>query len=346
MPKVILGILLFWSGSLLAQVTGYVDSVEVHRTDTIYFDFGSAALSAAASRAIAEMVSDRPAELSLYLEGHTDAVGSENANDLLARRRSESTLAAVLAAGWPPEAVEIRHFGERRLRISTQEREWRNRRVLLRSGLPRRYARFVGTITDADGVPLPGGVVAHGRHLRDTVRADADGRYTVYLPLDAPVRLDVYARDHFFTSHHLTLREDDPPETALVSQLASAAPGKRMAIPDLYFVGNRTDLLKESYPTLPRLLQFMRFSPELRIELAGHVNSPGLPQGPGSWEYRLAENRAKLVHDYLIHFGIEPHRVRYKSYSNLEMIHPNARGEQQMRVNRRVEIRVLEDGLK
>ena len=73
--------------SLTAQVIGYVDSVEVHRTDTIYFDFGSFELTDAATAAVATLVADRPAELELYLEGHTDAVGSARANAALAQRR-------------------------------------------------------------------------------------------------------------------------------------------------------------------------------------------------------------------------------------------------------------------
>jgi len=52
-----------------------------------------------------------------------------------------------------------------------------NRRVLLRSGLPRRYARFRGQITSADGTPIPGGAIARSRYLKDTVRADDQGYY-------------------------------------------------------------------------------------------------------------------------------------------------------------------------
>jgi len=180
--------------SLTAQVIGYVDSVEVHRTDTIYFDFGSSELTDASTAAVATLVADRPAELELYLEGHTDAVGSDRANDALAQRRSEATLTAALAAGWPEDAVEIRHFGEQRLLVNSADREWRNRRVLLRSGAPKRYALFRGQVTDEDGKPLPGGVIADSKYLKDTVRADDQGYYVIPLPLDVGVRLDVYAK--------------------------------------------------------------------------------------------------------------------------------------------------------
>lgn len=328
-----------------AQVVGFVDSVEVHRTDTIYFDFGSAELTPKAQRAVRNLVTDRPGELELYLEGHTDAVGSDSANDKLARSRSESTLNAALAAGWPESAVEIRHFGEKRLEVDTDQREWRNRRVLLRSGLPRRYARFRGRITDPQGRPLGGVAVARSRYLKDSVKTNEDGFYELTLPLDLGVRLDIYAKDHFFDSEIIVLSESTPLPPPLVTVLKPATVGSKMAVDDLYFVGNETNLLKESFPALPRLLLFMRSSPDLQIEIAGHVNRPGEPEGPGSWSYNLAHNRAKTIYDFLVEFGISPDRMTYKGYSNFEMVNPKARTEMEMRANRRVEIRITGVGV-
>lgn len=323
-----------------AQIVGWVDSVEVHRTDTIYFAFGSALLDEVARAQVRSLVADRPANLELYLEGHTDAVGDATANEALARRRSLNTRAVAIAAGWPEKTITLRHFGERRLRVTTPDSARRNRRVLLRSGRPRRYARFRGQITDVAGTPLAGAVIAHGPYLADTVRATTDGSYELLLPLNTPLQLDVFAQGHFFQSHQLDLRET-PAARPLVTRLPAATAGAKMRIPDLYFVGNQTNLLQTSLPTLPRLLQFMRSSPGLRIELAGHVNSPGPPQPPGTWQYKLSFDRAKIIHDYLIRFGIAPGRVRFRGYSNYEMIHPDAKTEKFRRENRRVEIRVL-----
>lgn len=323
-----------------AQIVGYVDSVEVHRTDTIYFAFGSAILDQTARTAVAQLAADRPGELALYLEGHTDAVGSTNTNEDLARRRSLNTLEIAKNSGWPEDAVELRHFGERQLHVSTKGRERLNRRVLLRSGKPRRYARFIGSITDDEGNPIPGAVIAHGQYLKDTVRTNIDGTYELFLPLEEAIQLDVFAENHFFKSHKLRLTEGAviPP---LTTQLKPANSGDRMSVPDLFFIGNQTNLLKESYPTLPRLLQFMRSSPDIRIELAGHVNSPGIKKGPGTWQYKLSFDRAKVIYDYLLHFGIEKSRIRFRGFSNYEMAFPKAEFEKEMRANRRVEIRVL-----
>lgn len=322
-----------------AQITGFVDSVEVHRTDTIYFAFGSDELDEVANLKVQSLATDRPGKLELYLEGHTDAVGTDAANEDLARRRSLNTRAVATAAGWPDEDIELRHFGERNLRVQSKGREARNRRVLLRSGLPKRYARVRGAITNKDGLPIPGLVIANSRYLRDTVVTRPDGTYDLFLPLEEAVQLDIYARRHFFRSKKLLLT-DTTNLTELITKLTPAKTGARMSVPDLFFIGNETNLLAESYPTLPRLLQFMRTTPDIRIELAGHVNRPGAPQKPGTWSYKLAFDRAKMIHDYLVNQGINKSRLRFRGYSNYEMVFPEAKLEVHMRMNRRVEIRV------
>lgn len=330
------------SGGLRAQIIDYVDSVEVHRTDTIYFAFGSAELDDTAAEKVRGLATDRPdtLDLQLYLEGHTDAVGSTSANDALARRRSQNTRAVALTAGWPEQDVQLRHFGERRLEVNTRERERRNRRVLLRSGLPRRYARVRGQLTTKDGSPLVGVAISHGPYLEDTVQTRADGTYELYLPLDTPVEVDLFAKNHFYRTRKLFLTDTTRLEDFVIS-LTEASQGARMSVPDLYFVGNKAVLLPGSRPTLPKLLQLMEMTPDLRIELAGHVNRPGPPQDAGSWSHNLSFKRAQRIYDYLIEFGIDKSRLRYRGYSNYEMIYPEPTGEIQMRFNRRVEVRVL-----
>ena len=334
-------LLLFFPLSLLAQ-SPFKDSVEVHRTDTIYFAFGSAEVDDRARTRVQGVVADRPGDLELYLEGHTDAVGGNAANERLARQRSEATREAAIAAGWPAEAVELRHFGERRLEVPTAGRERRNRRVLLRSGLPRRYALLRGTVMDQDGTPLPGGVIATGKYLADTLRADDTGRYAIWLPVDELIRLEFYAEEHFFDSQLLRLTSDLDTLPTLYIKLASARPGAMIAVRDLNFVGNKTELLPEGQVALRRLVQFLKFTPELRVELAGHVNGVGPPARKGSWFFTLAMARARKVYDELIAAGIEPERLEWKGYSNFEMIYANPQTEEEKRTNRRVEIRVLE----
>jgi OOP family OmpA-OmpF porin len=65
--------------------------------DNIYFDFGSAVLLAESDAALAEigrLLTDR-SELQVYVVGHTDSVGSLDANLALSRARAEAVIAAL-----------------------------------------------------------------------------------------------------------------------------------------------------------------------------------------------------------------------------------------------------------
>ncbi|NJC25297.1 OmpA family protein [Neolewinella antarctica] len=322
------------------QVIHTKDSLEIHRTDTIYFPFNSAAVGADAGAKIREMAADRPGDLQLYLEGHTDAVGTNQANEKLAAKRSQATYEEILLAGWPEDAVEVRHFGERHLLVNTPGREQRNRRVLLRSGLPKKYVLLTGYVLGEAGQPLAGGAIAHGTFLRDTTVADRDGKFEIWLPVADSIRLDIFARDHFIDNRVLYFEEHGAPPPPLEVSLVEAGRGKRLDIDNLYFYGNQTTLMPGGITALERLYHFMVFNEHLRIELAGHVNQPGVPKLPGTRLHYLAGARAKVVYTYLVERGIDPERMRYSSYSNYEMVNPDPKGEEEMRANRRVEIRV------
>ncbi|MCR4269085.1 OmpA family protein [Nitratireductor sp. ZSWI3] len=111
--------------------------------DTIEFAFGSAEIEEseideleAIAAAIERMLQENPAETFL-IEGHTDAVGSDLANLALSDRRAESVARALTDVfGIPPENLVTQGYGERYLKIDTQERERENRRVALRRITP------------------------------------------------------------------------------------------------------------------------------------------------------------------------------------------------------------------
>ncbi|EKF17988.1 OmpA family protein [Nitratireductor pacificus] len=111
--------------------------------DTIEFAFGSADIEEseideleAIANAIERMLRDNPAE-SFLIEGHTDAVGSDLANLALSDRRAESVARALTEVfAIPPENLVTQGYGERYLKIATEERERENRRVALRRITP------------------------------------------------------------------------------------------------------------------------------------------------------------------------------------------------------------------
>ena len=111
--------------------------------DTITFATGSAEIpmnQASSLRRVAEAINkvldDDPSETFL-IEGHTDAVGSDESNLILSDERAES-VARVLtdAFGVPPENLTTQGYGERYLKVRTEAPNQDNRRVTIRRITP------------------------------------------------------------------------------------------------------------------------------------------------------------------------------------------------------------------
>ncbi|MBB4040915.1 outer membrane protein OmpA-like peptidoglycan-associated protein [Microvirga flocculans] len=111
--------------------------------DTINFEFGSWELppdQIDALRGIADglrqAISRNPNEIFL-VEGHTDAVGSDEDNLTLSDRRAE-TVATILTQRYqiPAENLTTQGYGEQYLKVASQGPERENRRVTLRRITP------------------------------------------------------------------------------------------------------------------------------------------------------------------------------------------------------------------
>lgn len=111
--------------------------------DTITFDTGSAAIGADGDQALGELghainsVLQRDPSQVFLIEGHTDAVGSQESNLVLSDERAES-VAAALSQDFnvPPENIVTQGYGEEYLKVDTQGAERANRRVTVRRITP------------------------------------------------------------------------------------------------------------------------------------------------------------------------------------------------------------------
>lgn len=119
------------------------DKVRRIDLDTITFASGSAEVSLSQAKtlrsvagAMEQILERDPGEVFL-IEGHTDAVGSDQSNLVLSDERAE-TVANLLTEvyGIPPENMSTQGYGERYLKIRTQGDEERNRRVTIRRVTP------------------------------------------------------------------------------------------------------------------------------------------------------------------------------------------------------------------
>jgi outer membrane protein OmpA-like peptidoglycan-associated protein len=111
--------------------------------DTVTFEFGSWELAGdqggaltGIAQAIKSALARNPNEIFL-IEGHTDAVGSDEDNLTLSDRRAE-TVATILTERFqiPAENLTTQGYGEQYLKVSTEAPERQNRRVAMRRITP------------------------------------------------------------------------------------------------------------------------------------------------------------------------------------------------------------------
>lgn len=123
-----------------ASIRGTVRQIDL---DTIHFDFGSPEIPERQidrlqriARIIAKITRKNPDEVFL-IEGHTDAVGSDEANIVLSEYRAAAVKQALVDTfEIDPRNLVTEGYGEQYLKIPTEEAEPRNRRVTLRRITP------------------------------------------------------------------------------------------------------------------------------------------------------------------------------------------------------------------
>ena len=111
--------------------------------DTINFESGSWAITpdqaerlAVIAQAVKQAIARNPAEVFL-IEGHTDAVGTDEDNLSLSDRRAETAAVTLTQQfGVPAENLTTQGYGEQYLKLPTQGPERQNRRVTLRRITP------------------------------------------------------------------------------------------------------------------------------------------------------------------------------------------------------------------
>lgn len=168
---------------------------------------------------------------------------------------------------------------------------------------------------------------------------------TSSLNLNSSYTLKIEAPEYFDYSKEInTLASAE--NLNITAELDRIVVGKNVVFEDILFYGNEARFLPESVPVLENFASTMKKNPNLVIEIHGHVNCPT------TWEYCqgskieelnmiLSINRAKAVYDYLMETGVDPSRMKYIGFGATKMIFPDARSEEKMKQNRRVEVAII-----
>ncbi len=352
----------------LSSAQSIFDSLYEAQTLPVYFETGKYQLDAAAEQvldALSLSFKDLSTDKTLRITAYTDDVGGAIFNEKLAQQRGEAVANALKKRGVPANAIiSVLAYGERKPAAlnSTEEGRRLNRRALIEVAKKVPMRVFEGRISDKKtGAGIESLVTFQTKTRKDSVQTDTTGRYSVKLPKDSVVRMEIQAKDHFFES--TTFKVFGSPElykkykVSPDIQLSPAEPGESAILRNLFFVGDQDVLLKMSEPELPKILRFLQLNPDLIIEVGGHINLPYpeknnyvLAPGQTPAEYmlskqelykqHLSEARAKTVYIWLLKHGIPKERMTFKGYNNSKMLFPHTIDQFEQEQNRRVEITV------
>jgi OOP family OmpA-OmpF porin len=107
---------------------------------------------------------------------------------------------------------------------------------------------------------------------------------------------------------------------------------------NILFESNKWNILPASFTELDNLAATMRSNPRMVIQLEGHTD----PQGDPKKQMKLSKDRVESAKKYLILKGISGSRIRTKAFGGTQPL-STANNAEAHRLNRRVEMRVLEN---
>lgn len=147
---------------------------------------------------------------------------------------------------------------------------------------------------------------------------------------------------HFYTNENTEQKK--PISTSTLNQQEFVV-GKKIVLNNLFFYAARHKIKPESRPVLENLCSILTKNPGLVIEIQGHVCCTTFEPDGYDIETRsdnLSVNRAEAVYNYLIQeCGIEAKRLSYRGFGGTQKVTQQEDTEQQMQLNRRVEIKIL-----
>lgn len=126
-------------------------------------------------------------------------------------------------------------------------------------------------------------------------------------------------------------------------ELSTGAPkthsiGHVMRLNNLIFQLGKSKVSPESYDELGLVVNMMKESAKMVIQLEGHTDYLGNPRD----NMKLSEDRVEAVKKYIVSQGIQKNRIKTKAYGGTEPLSRDNTPEAH-RLNRRVELRILEN---
>jgi OOP family OmpA-OmpF porin len=132
--------------------------------------------------------------------------------------------------------------------------------------------------------------------------------------------------------------ELDLPNSAAKEAEVTRTVGKVMRLDNLIFAASTSKIETSSYEELNQVVKMLKDNPKMVIQLEGHTDFIGEP----SRNMKLSLDRVDAVKNYLVSKGGDKSRIKTKAFGGTQPL-SRENTEEAHKLNRRVELRVLEN---
>jgi OmpA-OmpF porin, OOP family len=184
-------------------------------------------------------------------------------------------------------------------------------------------------------------ILPDGSEAGNGVSNPDDGSFKVVLPFDKNYLIRATADKFFAQSENLNLDsfvKAGHKEIHKDLYLVPIEIGQVVRLNNVFFDFDKWDLRAESFIELDRVVQLMKENPAIEIEMSAHTDS----YGADDYNYKLSDNRARSVMEYIISKGISASRIISKGYGETKPVAENDTPENRQ-LNRRVEFTILKN---
>jgi OOP family OmpA-OmpF porin len=168
-----------------------------------------------------------------------------------------------------------------------------------------------------------------------------DGSFKIVLPYDKNYLIRATADKFFAQSENLNLDsliKAGYKEIHKDLYLVPIEIGQVVRLNNVFFDFDKWDLRPESFVELDRVVKLMTENPALEIEMSAHTDA----RGSDDYNFKLSDNRARSVMEYILSKGIAANRITSHGYGESKPVATNDTDEGRQ-LNRRVEFTIMKN---
>jgi outer membrane protein OmpA-like peptidoglycan-associated protein len=180
-----------------------------------------------------------------------------------------------------------------------------------------------------------------GKEAGNAISNAYDGAFKIVLPYDKNYSIRATADHYFAVSENLNLDslvKAGYKEIHRDLYLVPIEIGQVVRLNNVFFDFDKWDLRPESYVELDRVVKLLSENPAIEIEMSAHTDS----RGSDDYNFKLSDNRARSVTDYILSKGIASSRIISQGYGETKPQVPNDTDDNRQ-LNRRVEFKILKN---